>query len=128
MNTHIHRIRAHTAPRPPPGGKKGPPASALVGTDAGRVVPNSPFNQRAMFYISIARRSNQESMKQNNLQIQILRLVWMDLLDGEVESRLVAIPDQDGQDVTAKAERLAEEHGAVLLHVDVQGCAILYTI
>lgn len=65
-------------------------------------------------------------MNQNKTQILVLRLVWMRLLDGEVESRLVAVPPQDDQDVTTTAERLAEEHGAVLLHVEQQGCATLY--
>ena len=50
----------------------------------------------------------------------------MGLLDGEIESRLVAFPNQDGGDVNASAERLAEEHGAVLLQVEPQERLELY--
>lgn len=65
-------------------------------------------------------------MNQNKISILVLRLVWMSLLDGEVEARLVAVPDQEGQDVDASAERLADDHGAVLLQVETQERATLY--
>lgn len=65
-------------------------------------------------------------MNQNKISILVLRVVWMSLLDGEVETRLVAVPDQEGQDVEASAERLAEEHGAVLLLVEPRERATLY--
>ena len=65
-------------------------------------------------------------MNKKKIPILVLRVVWMGLLDGETESRLVAFPDQDDQDVNASAERLAEEHGAVLLQVEQRERAILY--
>jgi len=65
-------------------------------------------------------------MNQNKISILVLRVVWMSLLDGEVETRLVAVPDQEDRDVDASAERLAEEHGAVLLLVEQRERAELY--
>ena len=46
-------------------------------------------------------------MNKKKIPILVLRVVWMGLLDGEIESRLVAFPNQDGGDVNASAERLA---------------------
>ena len=54
-------------------------------------------------------------------------MVTMSLLDGEVERSLVAFIDQEGQDINASAQRLAEEHGAVLLHLEVPESAVLHT-
>lgn len=65
-------------------------------------------------------------MNKKKIPILVLRVVWMGLLDGETESRLVAVPDQDDQDVGA--ERLAEEHGAVLLQIEQRERAILHII
>jgi hypothetical protein len=64
-------------------------------------------------------------MNKKKIPILVLRVVWMGLLDGEIESRLVAFPNQDGGDVNASAERLAEEHGAVLLLVEQRERATL---
>lgn len=65
-------------------------------------------------------------MNQNKISILVLRVVWMSLLDGEVEARLVAVPDQEDRDVEASAERLAEKQSAVLLLVEPQERAELY--
>ena len=65
-------------------------------------------------------------MNKKKIPILVLRVVWMGLLDGEIESRLVAFPNQDGGDVNASVERLAEEHGAVLLQVEPQERLELY--
>lgn len=43
-------------------------------------------------------------MNQNEIPILVLRVVWMRLLDDEVESCLMALQAQDDQDVTAIAE------------------------
>ena len=56
-------------------------------------------------------------MNKKKIPILVLRVVWMGLLDGEIE---------DGGDVNASAERLAEEHGAVLLQVEPQERLELY--
>lgn len=65
-------------------------------------------------------------MEGKEIPIIVLRVVWVTLLDGEVETRLVAFPDQEGQDVEASAERLAEKQGAVLLLVEQRERAELY--
>ena len=65
-------------------------------------------------------------MKQSELQILVVRMVTMSLLDGEVERSLVAFIDQEGQDINASAQRLAEEHGAVLLHLEGPESAVLH--
>ena len=64
-------------------------------------------------------------MIQTELQILVAHVVTMDLLDGAVERSLVAFIDQDGQDISARAERWAEEHGAILLHLDAPEIALL---
>ena len=57
----------------------------------------------------------------------VVRMVTMSLLDVEVERSLVAFVDQEGQDINASAQHLAEEHGAVLLHLEGPESAVLHT-
>ena len=64
-------------------------------------------------------------MNQTEVQILVAHVVTMGLLDGEVERSLVAFVDQDDQDISARAERWAEEHGAILLHLDAPESAVL---
>ena len=65
-------------------------------------------------------------MNQFEIQILVVHIVMMNILDGEVESGLVAFVDQGGQDISASAEQLAAERGAILLQVDVPQNATLY--
>ena len=63
-------------------------------------------------------------MIQTELQILVVRMVTMGLLDGAVERSLVAFVDQGGQDISTRAERWAEEHGAILLHLEDPEAAV----
>lgn len=64
-------------------------------------------------------------MNQTEVQILVAHVVTMGLLDGEIERSLVAFVGQDDQDISASAERLAEERGAVLLHLEDPEIAVL---